>query len=252
MESKRIEFPNSRGELLSARLELPTTDEPRHFAIFAHCFTCGKNSRAAATISRELAGLGIGVLRFDFTGLGDSEGDFADTAFTTNVRDLVTAGEWLAENYASPALLIGHSLGGTAVIHAAAEMDSIRAVCTIGAPMEAKHVEALLSGSREELLRDGKAAVHIGGRSVCIGAQFLTDLELHSTASILPKLRKPLLILHSPQDQIVGIDQAAAIYQAAFHPKSFVSLDGANHLLTDNEDASYAADIIAVWVKRYL
>ncbi len=252
MKTVSLSFPNEQGITLSAKLELPSTRQPTHFAIFAHCFTCGQNSLAAVHISRGLTECGFGVLRFDFTGLGDSEGCFSETSFTTNLSDLVAAANYLSEHYQSPELLIGHSLGGTAVLHAARLLPEVRAVCTIGAPMEAVHVLALLRESRDEILAKGVAVVSIGGRPMKIGAEFILDLEAHSTAEIIRNFGKSLLVMHSPQDQIVGIDNAAQIYQAARHPKSFVSLDGANHLLTDSRDSAYAANVIAAWAGRYL
>jgi putative redox protein len=252
MVTKRIKFENAQGHFLSARLELPAGKAPEHYAIFAHCFTCGKQSRAATIISRQLTQSGFGVLRFDFTGLGESDGEFSQTGFASNISDLVDAVAYLTDHHMAPGLLIGHSLGGTAAIHAAARMQSVRAVCSIGSPFEAHHVMHLLSGSRDEILKNGKAEVNIGGRPFTLGAKFIEDLEAHSTASILPKLKKPYLVLHSPQDKIVGIDNAADLYKAAFHPKSFVSLDGADHLLTNQEDAKYAADVIAIWSSRYM
>jgi putative redox protein len=252
LKAKKIEFKNKVGLTLSAKLELPITKPPQHFAIFAHCFTCGKNARAATYISRELTQYGIGVLRFDFTGLGMSEGEFGETDFTSNISDLESAAEFLAENYKAPKLLIGHSLGGTAALHAAVRIESIDAVCTIGAPSEAEHVLNHFKESREEIEQKKISEVNIGGRPFNIGVQFIRDVESQKTAALLPKLRKALLILHSPQDQIVSIENAAEIYMAARHPKSFITLDGANHLLTEKKDASYAAKMIGAWVSRYL
>lgn len=252
MKSKNIKFKNKAGLTLSAKLELPITRPPQHFAVFAHCFTCGKNARAATYISRELTQYGFGVLRFDFTGLGTSEGEFGETDFTSNISDLEAAANFLSENYSTPKLMVGHSLGGTAVLHAAAKIDSIEAVCTIGAPSEAEHVLHHFEESREKIEKEKISEVNIGGRPFNIGVQFIHDVESQKTAAILPKLRKALLIMHSPQDQIVSIDNAAEIYIAARHPKSFITLDGANHLLTEKNDASYAAKMIGAWISRYL
>ena len=252
MKTVPIKFKNSNGLILSARLELPVGFKPDHFAIFAHCFTCGKNSKAATSISRQLTLKGIAVLRFDFTGLGQSEGEFGETGFTSNIQDLVSAAEFLSEEYKSPEILIGHSLGGTAVIHASKEIDSIKAICTIGAPFEPAHVKHLLKSGEAEIKAKGQAEVFIGGRPFNISESFLTDLEGRSSASILSKLKKAILIMHSPQDQIVEIDNAAEIYMAAFHPKSFVTLDGADHLLTDHADSEYAAEVLATWSRRYV
>jgi putative redox protein len=252
LKTKNIKFKNKAGLTLSAKLELPITKPPQHFAVFAHCFTCGKNARAATFISRELTQYGFGVLRFDFTGLGMSEGDFGDTSFTSNISDLESAADFLKENYKAPKLLIGHSLGGTAVLHAAKRIESIEAVCTIGAPSEAEHVLSHFEDSRAEIEQKKVSEVNIGGRPFNIGIQFIHDVESQKTAKLLPQLKKALLIMHSPQDEIVSIDNAAEIYVAARHPKSFITLDGANHLLTKKEDASYAAKMIGAWVSRYL
>ena len=252
MKSKKIEFKNKEGLTLSAKLELPITKPPQYFAVFAHCFTCGKNARAATYISRELTQYGFGVLRFDFTGLGMSEGDFGETDFTSNISDLESAARFLNENYKAPKLLIGHSLGGTAIIHAAQRIETIEAVCTIGAPSEAEHVLKHFEDSREEIEQRKVSEVRIGGRPFNIGIGFIQDVESQKTTDLLSKMRKALLIMHSPQDEIVGINNAAEIYVAAHHPKSFITLDGANHLLTAKEDASYAAKMIGAWVSRYL
>lgn len=252
MKTKVVSFQNKKGEKLSARLELPIGFGADHFAIFAHCFTCGKNARAATIISRQLTLSGFAVLRFDFTGLGQSEGDFGSSGFTSNIEDLVSAADFLKNEYKEPSLLIGHSLGGTAVLHASAKIDSIKALCTIGAPFESAHVKHLLSEGEAAIKERGRATVNIGGRPFDISAEFLDTLEGHSTKTVIQKLKKSLLVMHSPQDTIVGIDNAADIYTSAFHPKSFVSLDGADHLLTNTADAVYAASIIGSWTKRYL
>ena len=252
MVTKRIKFPNKDGFELSARLELPVGKAPAHYAIFAHCFTCGKNSKAATVISRKLTRSGFGVLRFDFTGLGDSEGAFMDTGFSSNLDDLVAAADYLAENYEAPVLLIGHSLGGTAAIHAGAKIESIKAICTLGAPFEAEHVIQHIGDNKEEIIRKGSTLIKLGGTPFRIGSKFLHDLEKHSTASLLPTMRKALLVMHSPQDDVVGIANAESIFKAAFHPKSFVSLDRADHLLTNSDDAAYTADVIAAWSCKFI
>jgi putative redox protein len=247
-----VEFKNKAGYTLSARLELPVGYKAEHYAVFAHCFTCGKNSKASTVISRQLTLKGIAVLRFDFTGLGQSEGDFGETGFTSNIQDLVSAAAFLKDEYHAPELLIGHSLGGTAVIHAAAQIPSIKAICTIGSPFESSHVRHLLESKTEEIEEKGRARVNIGGRPFEISRSFLEDLEKNSTGTILSKLKKSLLIMHSPQDKIVEIGNAAEIYQAAFHPKSFITLDRADHLLTNRQDSQYAAEVLAAWAQRYL
>ncbi len=250
--TKRITFKNQNDLELSARLEMPIGTAPDHYAVFAHCFTCGKGIRAATMISRSLTQKGFAVLRFDFTGLGQSEGDFAETSFTTNVEDLIAAANYLEDTYKSPKLFVGHSLGGTAVIHAACRVESVEAVVTVGAPFEAEHVTHLFEDKKADIIEDGRAEVNIGGRTFEIGKEFIESLEKHTTASLLPDMRKALLVMHSPQDDIVHIDNAAEIYTAAHHPKSFVSLDGADHLLQNDHDGSYVAEVIAAWSARYI
>jgi uncharacterized OsmC-like protein/alpha-beta hydrolase superfamily lysophospholipase len=251
MPSKSIRFPATQGHELAARLELPA-GEARAYALFAHCFTCSKDSKASAYISQALAARGIAVLRFDFTGLGMSGGDFAASNFSSNIGDLLAAADYLREHYRAPQLLVGHSLGGTAVLAAAPQIAECRAVATIAAPFEPKHVAGLLTGGRQAILDAGEAQVDIGGRPFTIRRQFLEDLERHDPAQHIGTLRRPLLILHSPRDAIVSIDNAAQIFMAAKHPKSFISLDDADHLLTRPEDAAYAAEVLAAWASRYL
>lgn len=252
MRSQKIEFSNNNGYKLSARLEFPIDSHPVAYAIFAHVFTGSKNLNATRHISRALTLNGIAVLRFDFTGLGQSEGDFADTTFTSNVEDLLAAARFLEEHYMAPRILVGHSLGGAAVIFAAKHLESVKAVATIGAPSEPEHVSHLLSESLEEIEKHGKAKVSIDGREFTIKKDFLDDLRQKNMFGILKRLRKALLVLHSPQDSVVEIDNAAEIYKAAHHPKSFVTLDGANHMLTNKDDAFYAGTVISSWVKRYI
>jgi len=248
----RITFPNGRGQELSARLELPVNRQPHAYAVFAHCFTCSSSLAAVRNISRELNLRGYGVLRFDFTGLGNSEGEFVDTNFTTNISDLIAASEWLADAYEAPALLVGHSLGGAAVLCAAGKLPSVKAVATIGAPFAPDHVSAHFAESIEEIEATGEATVDIGGRPFKIAKQFLDDLENQRVLEYIKKLDAALLFLHSPQDLTVSIDEAAKLYHAAHHPKSFVSLDGADHLLTSGDDAHYAGQVIAGWSARYI
>ena len=252
MRSQRITFENDQGVKLAARLELPVDQHPHNCAIFAHCFTCNKNLNAVRNISRALTLAGIAVLRFDFTGLGDSEGEFEETNFSSNVEDLVAAAKFLEDHYEAPSLLIGHSLGGAAVIFAAAMIESVRAVATIGAPSDPTHVAHLVQSGKDQIEREGKAQVFIGGRPFTIKKQFLDDLQHKNMPGILSDLKKALLVMHSPQDQIVGIKNAGKIYDSAWHPKSFVSLDGADHLLSRQEDSQYAGEVIATWAKRYL
>ncbi len=249
---KKVAFKNKEGGLLSARLELPTSQRPVSYAVFAHCFTCNKNLAAIRNISRALIQKGIAVLRFDFTGLGESEGDFADTNFSSNVDDLIAAANFLVEEYEAPELIIGHSLGGAAVIFAAEQIPSIQAIVTVGAPAEPEHVSHLFDSSREEIMANNEAKVSIGGRPFTIKKQFLDDLERKNLPELLQSMRKPILILHSPQDTIVEIENAAKLYASAHHPKSFVSLDGADHLLSNKKDSLYTGEVIASWASRYL
>ena len=252
MNLQKITFQNKEGETLVGRLEMPADRHPHNYAIFAHCFTCNKNLLAVKNISRALTASGFAVLRFDFTGLGESEGDFEDTNFSGNVSDLVAAARFLEQSYEAPTLLVGHSLGGAAVIFAAAKIASIRAVATIGAPSNPIHVKHLFKSTIPEIEASGKAVVNLSGRDFTIKKQFLDDLDTNSLMTIVKELRKAILILHSPQDDTVGIKNAEEIYVAAHHPKSFVSLDGADHLLTRKEDSQYVGALIAGWSKRYV
>lgn len=249
---KKVSFKNKQEQLLSARIEFPTGQNPLAFAVFAHCFTCTKNLSAIRNISKALTQEGIAVLRFDFTGLGESEGEFADTNFSSNVLDLIAAADYLKQNYQSPSLLVGHSLGGAAIIFAANQIDSVQAITTIGAPASTQHVSHLFGDSLEEIEKNDIATVNIGGRPFDIKKQFLQDISEQNLTESLHKLKKPLLILHSPQDRIVGIENASTLYGSAFHPKSFISLNGADHLLSDKSDSMYAGSVIATWAKRYL
>ena len=251
MSHETIQFENHAGDTLTGHLHWPLL-RPGGFVLFAHCFTCTANIKAALTISRALAQEGFAVLRFDFTGLGDSEGEFAETNFSTNVGDLLAAAEYLAANHRPPDLLVGHSLGGTAVLAAAPEIPSSKAVATIGAPAMASHVTHLFSDSRDELEAAGEAVVDIGGRPFRIKKQFLDDLERHRLPESLKSLRKALLVMHSPLDTIVSVDNAGEIFGHALHPKSFVSLDKADHLLSREADARYAAQVLAGWAGRYI
>ena len=252
MKSTQITFPNAQGKKLSARIDLPADRKPMHFALFAHCFTCSKDLHAVRNISRALTGAGFGVLRFDFTGLGHSEGEFSETDFSSNVTDLHSAMEYLAAEHIAPELIIGHSLGGAAAIVAGSESKTIKAVATIAAPGDIGHISKLFRGDIEKIKAEGHAEVNIGGRPFTIARSFLEDLEKRNLTDILGNLRKPILIVHSPQDTVVGIDNAAVLFQAARHPKSFLSLDGADHLLSDSNDSNYAGRMIAAWSRRYL
>ncbi len=247
----KFDFTNRDGHKLTGRIELPT-GSPKSFAIFAHCFTCSKNVKAATQIARELSKLGIAVLRFDFTGRGNSEGDFSNSNFSSNVNDLIDAAAALESQFFAPTLLIGHSLGGAAALMAAAEISAIKAVATVGAPSEPAHVEHLITSTTKETHNDGSTTISLGGRELLIGNQFIDDLKSNRLTELLPTLNKPVLILHSPIDSIVGIDNARQLYESAKHPKSFVSLDGADHMLSNPNDAKFVAGILAAWASRYL
>lgn len=246
-----IHFPGAFGTPLAARLELPA-QTPLAYALFAHCFTCSKDSLAATRISAALTERGFGVLRFDFTGLGGSEGDFANTNFSSNVADLVAAANWLREQHQAPAILIGHSLGGAAVLAAAHEIPEAKAVATIGAPFDPGHVQHLFGDAASTIKADGEAEVTLAGRKFNIRRQFLDDLASQDSVGRIAELHKALLIFHSPRDTTVHIDNAARIFTAAKHPKSFVSLDTADHLLTGKTDAVYVAAVLAAWASRYM
>ncbi len=252
MNLQKVTFQNKEGQTLSGRLELPADQHPHNFAIFAHCFTCTKNLSAVKNVSRSLTSRGFGVLRFDFTGLGESDGDFEDTNFSGNVEDLIAASQFLESNYMPPALLIGHSLGGAAVIFAASELASVKAVATVGAPSNPEHVKHLFGNSIEEIKATGYASVSLSGRPFTIKKQFLEDLETKSLSDVVRNFDKALLVMHSPLDTTVGILNAEEIYKAARHPKSFVSIDGADHLLMQKHDSIYVGEVIAGWARRYV
>jgi putative redox protein len=247
----KIDFTGSSGTQLAARLDMPATP-PRAYAVFAHCFTCSKDVFAASRISASLTDAGFGVLRFDFTGLGSSEGDFANTDFTSNVDDLFKASEWLKANRSAPQLLVGHSLGGAAVFAAARHIQSVKAVATIGAPSDVRHIEHLFGGSLDTIDTEGEASVTLAGRTFCITMDFVDDLRQQKLKEQVQAANASVLILHSPSDDTVGIENAHEIFEAAPYPKSFVSLDGADHLLIDHADAKYAASVIAAWAERYV
>ena len=252
MRTEKIAFTNRHGLQLAARMEFPNDRYPHAYALFAHCFTCNKNLTAVRNISRSLTAQGFAVVRFDFTGLGESEGDFADTSFSSNVEDLIDVCHFMEENYEHPRLLIGHSLGGAAVIFAAAELEKIEAIATIGAPSDPEHVQHLFEENLDEIANQGKAEVNIGGRKFTIKHDFVKDLMDRQADKVVASLRRPLVVFHSPQDSTVTIDNAKNIYSAAHHPKSFISLDGADHLLSDKEDSRYVGEMIASWSRRYL
>ena len=247
-----VTFPGSAGDELSARLDLPAHD-PRAYALFAHCFTCSKDLAAATRISRGLVAEGFGVLRFDFTGLGASGGEFANTTFSSNVEDLVRAAAMLRDRYQPPALLVGHSLGGAAVLVAARRIPEAGAVATIGAPFDPAHIRHLFPGEAlAQLDRGEEIDVVLAGRTFRVRSSLLDDANAQNLGHALAELRRPLLVFHSPIDEIVGVDHARRIFDAARHPKSFVSLDGADHLLRRPEDAAYVATVLAAWAGRYV
>ncbi len=252
MPSKKVQFKSATDQTLSGLLDTPASGQAHNYAIFAHCFTCNKNLNAVRHISNALTSNGFAVLRFDFTGLGESEGAFEDTSFSSNVSDLIQAAEFLKAEYQAPTLMIGHSLGGAAVLATAGQIETIKAVATIGAPFAPEHVQHLFAGAEQELEQTGKAKVNIGGRPFTIGKQFVDDIKAQDSEAIIKRLKRAVMVMHSPQDTIVGIDNASAIYQAAKHPKSFISLDGADHLLSKADDAIYAGNTIAAWSSRYV
>ena len=251
MPSEKISFPGHSGGDLAARLDSPDTP-PRAYALFAHCFTCTKDIFAAGQIARALVEHGVAVLRFDFTGLGHSDGEFANTNFTSNVEDLIAAANYMRTAYEAPALLIGHSLGGAAVLAAAGEIAECKAVATIGAPADPAHVAHLFDDAAATIEAEGEAEVSIGGRPFRVQKQFLDDIAGQAQEERIANLRKALLVMHGPMDTIVGIDNAGEIFAAARHPKSFISLDTADHLMSKREDAVYAANALAGWASRYL
>ncbi len=251
MARQKLEFDGYDGSRLAALLESPA-EQPGAYALFAHCFSCGKDVAAASRISRALSARGIAVLRFDFTGLGNSDGDFANANFSSNVEDLLLAAAFLEENYEAPKLLIGHSLGGTAVLAAAAKLPGVEGVVTLGAPSSPDHVIKQFSADVAAIEQAGLAEVDLAGRAFTIRRQFLEDVRSADVLVELGRLKKALLVMHSPLDATVSIGEAEAIYKAARHPKSFVSLDHADHLLTDKQDAAYVAEVIAAWSERYL
>jgi uncharacterized OsmC-like protein/pimeloyl-ACP methyl ester carboxylesterase len=249
--SEKLQFTGSEGHLLAAALDMPER-EPVAYALFAHCFTCGKDVLAAKRIAVALAAKGIAVLRFDFTGLGSSEGDFANSTFTSNVADLVRAADHLRETRKGPAILIGHSLGGAAILAAAEQIPDAKAVVTIAAPSDPAHVTGLFKDRIEDIRKHGEVEVQLAGRPFHIKREFLDDIAEHGLMDHVAKLHKALLIMQSPTDDTVGIDNATRIFIAAKHPKSFVSLAGADHLLSGKRDAAYVADVIAAWAERYI
>jgi uncharacterized protein len=251
MKVQREDFPGAEGQRLAARIDVP--DGPvRAYALFAHCFTCGKDIFAASRIAQTLTEHGIGVLRFDFTGLGASEGEFANTNFSSNIADLVAAADHLRQQYEAPRMLIGHSLGGAAVLASASQVPEARAVVTLCAPSDPSHVTGLFRQSLDAIQTEGEAEVQLAGRPFRIRRDFLVDVAAHPLEVKVGALRKALLVMHAPSDMTVDISNAMSIYLAAKHPKSFISLDNADHLLSRKDDAIYVANLIAAWSQRYL
>ena len=251
MRSEKYEFPSTDNTMLAGRLDLPD-GEVEAYAVFAHCFTGTKDFVASREISRALAAEGIATLRFDFTGLGNSEGDFSNTNFSSNIEDLLCAANALRESHDAPALMIGHSLGGAAILAASGKIPEVKAVATIAAPFDPSHVVHLFCEEIDDIKENGSAEVDLYGRKFTIQKHFLRDIKQQDQKKRIEELRTALLVMHSPTDQTVGVENARMIYEAAQHPKSFVGLDGADHLLTDKRDAVYAASIMASWASRFI
>lgn len=252
MKTEKLRFPGTHEALLSAYLDRPDNERAKAYALFAHCFTCSKNLKAVRNISMSLTQRDIGVMRFDFTGLGESEGDFTNTSFSSNVGDLIAAAEYMRERGIPPSILIGHSLGGAAALHAASLIESSKAVVTIAAPAEPYYVTRHFAERLDRIETDGEAEIILAGRTFTINRRFIEDLRAHRLNDAARKLNRALLILHSPIDATVDIQNAAEIFAAAKHPKSFIALDGADHLLVDEEDSQYVGAVIAAWSKRYV
>jgi len=252
VKTQPVNFVNRAGYKLAGLIDTPSDGEAHTFALLAHCFTCGKDLKPFVHMNRALTELGIGVLRFDFSGLGKSAGQFADSNLSTNETDLLDAADFLASNFAAPKILVGHSMGGAAVILAAEHLESVTGVVTIAAPADATHLGNTLSRARDIAREAGDAEVMIGGQKFTLTQEFFSDLEQTSLKSALGRFDKALLILHSPMDEQVGIENAAWIFAAARHPKSFVSLNKADHLMLDERDARYVGAVIAAWAQQYV
>ncbi len=252
MKTTKLSFKNASGVLLSAKLELPVDQKAHNFVLFAHCFTCNKNLNAVHNISHALTKEGFGVLRFDFTGLGESEGDFANTNFSSNIQDLVAAADFLRTAYQAPTLLIGHSLGGAAVLASKQYLPEVKAIATIGAPYQPEHVAHIFEDVKPEIEAKGIARVKIAGRTFSVKKQFLDDISAVKMHQLIQHLEAALLVFHAPQDDVVEIDNATQIFKTAMHPRSFISLDGADHLLSRAEDSLYVGQAIAAWAARYV
>ncbi len=252
MKKERVQFKNREGIELAAFIYHPLDRHPRFFALFAHCFTCNKNLNAVQNICNTLSQMGVAVMSLDFTGLGSSKGSFENTNFSSNISDLLDASDYLKARYQAPSLLIGHSFGGAAAIFAAGSLPTVKALVTIGSPSDPKHIAHLFDDHLEAIETEGASRVNIGGRGFRIHKSFVADLQEKDLGAFLAQLRKPILILHSPQDTVVALQHAARLYEHAFHPKSFVSLDGADHLLSNSTDSAYVGEIISTWAKKYI
>ncbi|WP_162416844.1 bifunctional alpha/beta hydrolase/OsmC family protein [Cyclobacterium roseum] len=252
MKKETVRFKNRQGIDLSANIYHPLDQHPRFFALFAHCFTCSKNLKAIQNICNTLSQMGVAVMSLDFTGLGNSKGEFENTNFSSNISDLIDASEFLTKHYQAPSLLIGHSFGGAAAIFASQTLPHIEALVTIGSPSDPQHISHLFEDHLESIESKGSSTVHIGGRGFEINQAFIQDLRQKDLGFCLSKLRKPILILHSPQDLVVDIRHAAELYEKAYHPKSFVSLDGADHLLSNPADSQYVGEMISSWSRKYI
>lgn len=252
MRREKVKFKNSKGLYLSGSLELPDDSAPKAFAIFSHCFTCNKNLINVKYISEALSEKRIATLRFDFTGLGDSEGSFADTDITSNIDDLTHAANFLTENYEAPKLLVGHSMGGAASVLAASGIESVKAVTVLGTPSSTDHIRRVFVNKMDEIMSRGSAMVDVAGREMEIGRALVEDLDRHNLKRALNSLNLPILVMHSPEDTMVNIDHATTIFMAARHPKSFIALDGIDHLITNIKDARYVGRLIGEWAMRYM
>ncbi|MBD3630606.1 alpha/beta fold hydrolase [Cyclobacterium sp.] len=252
MKTEKVFFKNRKEFNLAAFIYHPLDQPPRFYALFAHCFTCSKNLKAVQNICNTLSQMGVAVMSFDFTGLGNSDGEFENTDLSSNISDLIDAANFLATAYEAPSLLIGHSFGGAAAIYAAQSLPDIKALATIGSPSDVEHISHLFEDHLDTIEKKGTSRVNIGGRGFAINQSFIQDLRQKDLRACLSQLRKPILILHSPQDSIVAINHAAKLYEKAFHPKSFISLDGADHLLSDTTDSEYVGEMVSAWVKKYI
>ncbi|MBL4870168.1 MAG: alpha/beta hydrolase [Robiginitomaculum sp.] len=253
MASQKITFRGAFGDQLSAKLDQPDNGEVRAWVLFAHGFSIGKDLKPIRTISKTLTSVGFGMMRFDFTGLGQSKGDFSDTNFSSNVKDILAAAQYLRDHHSAPSILIGHSFGGTASLMAAYDIPECKALATIGAPCDTGHIIHQFAGQIEEIEAEGEAQVYLAGRPFIIKEQFLEDVANQDISSAIANLERALMVFHSPQDKVVSIKNAGHIYRQARHPKSFVSLDGADHLLLKNpRDAAYVARVLAAWSRRYI